>query len=272
MERRGNAYTIGFAALICVFCSVVVAGTSVLLRDRQERNKHLERQRNVLAVTGIESSPQKISPDKVQSYFQDDPSIETAYFIKKTFINLKTGEQVKEDEVQTPYNMYRAARKPKSSRKVKSSLAKKAQIKRVPQYGTVYLVRKRRKEDLQQIVIQIWGQGLWETMYGYLALEADGKTIKGITFYEHGETPGLGGEVDNPSWKKQWVGRKAYDKEGNPALTMRKGGAEPPKKDPHGFDVLSGATITSRAVENMTNFWLGPEGYGPFLKKFLKTD
>ncbi len=115
------------------------------------------------------------------------------------------------------------------------------------------------------VILQVWGRGLWSTMYGYLALDNDGNTIRGLTFYEHGETPGLGGEVDNPRWKAAWPGRRVFDTNNRPSLVMRKGGAGAPNQDPHGFDGLSGATITSRGVEHLLNFWLGEAGYGPFL-------
>lgn len=61
-------------------------------------------------------------------------------------------------------------------------------------------------------------------MYGYLALDKDLNTVKGIIFYEHGETPGLGGEIENPRWCQLWVGRKVYDSTGEVKLSVIKGG------------------------------------------------
>ncbi len=117
------------------------------------------------------------------------------------------------------------------------------------------------------LVLPVEGYGLWSTLYGFIALEADLTTIRGITFYQHGETPGLGGEVDNPNWKRKWVGRKAFGPEGEVKIHVVKGLAGPPSEDPYEVDGLSGATITSRGVSHLVQFWLGEQGFGPFLEK-----
>jgi Na+-transporting NADH:ubiquinone oxidoreductase subunit C len=120
-------------------------------------------------------------------------------------------------------------------------------------------------DELKAIILPIEGKGLWSTLYGYLALAPDANTVVGITFYDHGETPGLGGEVDNPRWQALWPNRKAYDARGNAALRVKKGRAGPPEEDPHQVDGLSGATITSRGVTALIQFWLGDDGFGPYL-------
>jgi Na+-transporting NADH:ubiquinone oxidoreductase subunit C len=107
--------------------------------------------------------------------------------------------------------------------------------------------------------------------YG-LALADDLKTVKGFTFYEHAETPGLGGEVDNERWKKSWNGKQAFDTEGNLKLRVIKGIVDISRPEAqHQIDGLSGATLTSRGVDNLVSFWLGENGYGPLLKR-LKED
>ncbi len=68
----------------------------------------------------------------------------------------------------------------------------------------------------------VHGYGLWSTMHAFLALDVDGTTIKGVNFYEHAETPGLGGEVQNPKWVAQFVGKKITDEAGNPAIKVLK--------------------------------------------------
>jgi Na+-transporting NADH:ubiquinone oxidoreductase subunit C len=104
-------------------------------------------------------------------------------------------------------------------------------------------------------------------MYGFLAIDRDGNTVRGLTFYEQKETPGLGGEISNPRWQALWVGRKAYDPSWEPRLTVIKGRAGPPEQDSHRVDGLSGATITSQGVSHLVRFWLSREGYGPYLAK-----
>ena len=109
---------------------------------------------------------------------------------------------------------------------------------------------------------------MWGTIYGFLSLAPDASTVRGLTYYEHRETPGLGGEIGNPDWLALWRGRKGYDDQWNPSIQVIKGQAGPPDTDPLRVDGLSGATITSNAVTRLIRFWLGSEGYGKFLQRY----
>ena len=126
--------------------------------------------------------------------------------------------------------------------------------------------------EIEKLILPIEGYGLWGTLYGFLAVESDTSTVAGITYYEHKETPGLGGEVENPRWKNLWPGREIYDDDWEPTLEVIKGSAGPPSEDPHRVDGLSGATITSRGVTNMIDFWMGSEGFGPYLENLRQGD
>ena len=126
---------------------------------------------------------------------------------------------------------------------------------------------KTLQRQLELVVLPIEGLGLWGTLYGFVALDGDLRTIRGLTFYEHKETPGLGGEVDNAGWKALWIGRLAFDEELKPAIAIVKGRAGSVSDDPYAVDGLSGATVTSRGVTNLLRFWLGPEAFGPYLTR-----
>ena len=118
------------------------------------------------------------------------------------------------------------------------------------------------------MILPVHGKGLWSTLYGYLALDSDLTTINGFAFYEHGETPGLGGEVDNPRWKAQWIGKKAFDQEGNIKIKVLKGKVNPKSSDlQHEIDGLAGATITARGVDSLLRYWLGESGFKPLLDR-----
>ena len=85
-------------------------------------------------------------------------------------------------------------------------------------------------------------------------------------FYQHGETPGLGGEVDNPKWTGQWPGKTLFDENGELAVQVVKGGVDPQSpKAVHQVDGLAGATLTGNGVDNLLKFWLGQNGFGPFI-------
>ena len=117
--------------------------------------------------------------------------------------------------------------------------------------------------ELVRVVLPIHGYGLWSTLYGFVSLEGDANTIEGLGFYDHAETPGLGGEITNPAWVKTWQGKEVYGEDGNVQFEVVKGGA----KGEHEVDALSGATLTSNGVEYLVQFWMGENGYGPLLKK-----
>jgi Na+-transporting NADH:ubiquinone oxidoreductase subunit C len=126
----------------------------------------------------------------------------------------------------------------------------------------VYLVIE--KGQLDQVILPIEGAGLWATMYGFLAVEEDGMTARGLQFYAHGETPGLGDAVDKPAWRDQWRGKKLYDADGNPQIEVVKGPA--PDGSEYQIDGLAGATLTGRGVSVFVRHWISDEGYGPYLK------
>ena len=137
-------------------------------------------------------------------------------------------------------------------------------IKRREPVARVFLVMVDGEVD--QIVLPVYGKGLWSTLYGFLSLDADSRTVRGITFYKHAETPGLGGEIDNDDWKALWIGRVAMNDEYQPQIDVVKGVADPAETSQ--VDGLSGATITSNGVEGLVNYWLSDDAFGPFLTRF----
>lgn len=248
-----SSYTVGFAAAICVVCAVLVAGSAVALSERQGVNAELDRQKNVLMAAGEMHVGESITAEQVIERFSS---------FQPVAIDLATDQ---EDPAFTVvgYDQRKALGSPQTS--FSAPAGNGAQILRLPNKAVVY---KRMAADgtLDMLVLPIEGKGLWSTMYGFLALDRDLKTVRGLTFYQHGETPGLGGEIDNPRWKALWPGREVYDESGAPAIEVIRGRAGSVEQDPHRVDGLSGATITARGVMNTVNFWLGDEGFGPYLK------
>ena len=133
-------------------------------------------------------------------------------------------------------------------------------------FATVYLVQDAA--GLHSLILPVYGAGLYSTLYGFIALAGDGNQVQGVRFYEHGETPGLGGEIDSPRWLAQWTGKRLKDAEGQLRIQVVKGGvaADSPEAD-YQVDAIAGATITSRGVSNLMRYWLGAQGFGPFLAK-----
>ena len=133
----------------------------------------------------------------------------------------------------------------------------------------VYLAKDG--DELQQIILPVEGKGLWSTMRGYLAVAPDGNTIMGFRFYEHGETPGLGDQVDRAEWRALWVGKEIYNASGEPRMEVVKGFVQRDASNPdaiHQVDGLSGATLTGNGVTRLVRYWTGPDGFGPYLEGF----
>lgn len=279
-RRESWGHTFKVALGLCVICSVLVSAAAVFLRPQQNANKERERKKNLLIAAGLYDETtgrivigKKERPDlKVEDLFtksDDRPYVEEA------IVDLDTGEEVDEaakakikarfGKVEK-YDQKKASRDPGWSSPVDQA-KDVSKLKRRERYAWVYYV-KNPNGTLKWIILPIRGYGLWSTLWGYLALDADLTTIRGITYYEQGETPGLGGEVDNPDWKKLWRGKKAFGKQGAVKIHVIKGAA--PKDAPYEIDGLSGATITSKGVTHMLQYWLGKDGFGPFLDRLRK--
>ncbi len=245
------------AISVCLVCSIFVAGSVVALRPLQAANKNLDTQRNILMASGLYEPKMDVS-----KIFKER--------IKVKLVDLRTGEFVDpaaagiSDVV--AYDQRVATKDPKLSAPIPADLDI-AGLKRKAFYAKIYLIQEP-DSDKEKIVLPISGYGLWSTLYGYLVLANDLDTVVGITFTDQGETPGLGGEVDNPKWKALWPGKQIYDANGKVVAGLKKGGIDPSNafdKD-HLVDALAGATLTSNGVNHLIQYWLGDQGFGPFLK------
>ncbi len=251
MSQPSVGYTVGFAAAMSLVCGVFVAGSAVALKPQQDA-KVLDRQKKVLSVAGLIEEGASPTPAEVEQLFSDRIVVKA--------VDIKAGTYSDAVDVAT-YDQLKASKDPATSFDAPDNLAK---VARLPNHAIIYQVVDGGK--VEQLILPIEGKGLWSTMYGYVSLETDMNTVKGLTFYQHGETPGLGGEVDNPKWKGLWPGRKVYDAKGDVALKVIKGKAGAVDAAPHAVDGLSGATLTSNGVTNTVQFWLGEDGFGPFIE------
>ncbi|MCP3907900.1 MAG: Na(+)-translocating NADH-quinone reductase subunit C [Oceanicoccus sp.] len=247
-NKETTSKTIIVALVLCIVCSLVVSSAAVLLKDQQDANKKLDRYSNILAAAGM---------------LNKDESIEDQYnrLITARVVDLETGRYTDVVDVAT-YDQRRAV-KDNSLSEALSGEDDLAKISRRENYSMVYLVLS--KGELQKIILPVRGYGLWSTMRGFIALENDGNTIAGLGFSEHGETPGLGGEIDNPKWKSLWPGKKVYQN-GEVEVGLIKGSVTPGSANAdYEVDGLAGATLTSRGVTNLVHFWLGEKGFQKFL-------
>lgn len=242
--------TIAVALVLCLVCSIIVSSAATVLKPMQVANKLLDKKQNILAVSGIEDTGKSVDELFAQ--------------IETRAVDLATGEYT--DAVDAETYDQRKASKEAEYRVVLDDAQDIAQIGARAKYANVYLVKNG--EELDKIILPVHGYGLWSTMYGFLALEADATTVSGLTFYEHGETPGLGGEIENTKWLASWQGKQLFNAQGEPTLSVIKGLVSSDSANAeYQIDGLAGATLTSNGVTNLIQYWVGENAFGPYLEK-----
>lgn len=247
-DSIGNTFFVIIA--LCLVCSALVSLAAVGLKPYQDKNKAIDKKKNILVVAGLYQPGGDV--DEIFSSRIDD-----------RIIDLETGKDVTDEYPNGP-----ASYDAEGSLEAEGKFIKldpkndKAVLKKRENRAHVYVIKTSASDATPQMyVLPIRGKGLWSTLKGFLALDVDLKTVRGLTYYEHAETPGLGGEVDNPEWKAKWPGKKAITDDGQVVIRVMKVAA-----GDSAVDALSGATITSNGVQNMIEFWLGPNGFGHYLK------
>lgn len=242
-----------YSVLVLAFaCSALVAAAAVGLKPYQDENKSLDQKKNILTAAGL---------------FQQDVSVDEQFgTIEARLVDLSSGNFVEDANIDlTTYDQLGAAKDQDNGREIDPA-TDIAGIKRQEKYSLVYLVKDGDRFD--QVVLPIRGKGLWSTMYGYVAIDANLNTIRGVSFYEHGETPGLGGEIANPRWQKGWQDKDLYNQNNELAVSVVKSGTQSsPEEQVHQIDGLSGATITTQGVDSMMQFWFGDHGFKPFFEQ-----
>ena len=244
--------TVLVVVAVCLVCSIIVSGAAVGLRELQQTNAALDKQSNILTAAGL------LGDAKTKK----DIAVIYEAKVDERFVDLATGEYVAnpaQGEAK-PFDMYgKASKAAATSTKIEGS---PAGFSRRSNVANVYLI-KDDNGAVSRIILPVHGSGLWDLMYGFLALDSDGQTIRELIYYQHKETPGLGGEIQNPEWQAKWNGKQLFDN-GSVAIEVNKGDN---KDDLYAVDALSGATLTSNGVENTLQFWASENGYGNYLKK-----
>lgn len=257
-EKETVARTLLVALAVSLVASVFVAGAAVALKPVQLENRLLDKQRSILAIAGLGGSG--MSAREVGELFSSR--------IQAKVVDLDTGQYTDEFDPDT-FDPLVAARDPKLSTAIPGR-QDIALLKRRERYTVVYTVEQN--DRMESLILPVRGYGLWSTLHGFIALKDDLNTVVGFGFYQHGETPGLGGEVDNPRWKALWPGKTVFDAGGKPVIHTVKGNVDPASPDAtHQVDGLAGATLTSKGVDHLLQYWLGEQGFGTYLAR-LRTE
>lgn len=257
LNKNSVLYVVGFVALVTLICSLIVSSVAVSLSKRQTDELNKSFQSAVLNVAKIQANS-----DDVLKVFQKD--IETRY------VDVTTGNWADENEVKDIGNNYSDIFQLSKYKKYLLDLDHNDNIAGLTgnQYARiqqVFLV-KDESGNVTQLILPFYGNGLWSVMYGLLAVDTDGNTVKNVIWYKQGETPGLGGEVENPNFTKQFEGKEIYnlnsENPNEPLLMLAK---SVNVGDKYKVNALSGATLTSNGVSNTLQFWLGNLGFSKFL-------
>ena len=235
--------TVTVVVLLSLVCSIIVSGAAVALKLKQDEQKALDVQRNILTVAGLMK--------------EDNASvIKDTYnkFIEPRLVDLQSGDFVQASKEDVEKFDPKTAVKSTALSQAIPVEQDKAGIKVRANQARVYLV-KDEQGQVNQVILPMYGRGLWSTMYGFVAVAPDANTIKGITYYDQGETAGLGGFVD----------KKLFDDDQRVAIRIAKNASS---NKEYGVDALSGATLTSNGVQGSFDYWFSQNGFGPFLAKF----
>ena len=263
MSNDSTKKTLLVTVLLSLACSIVVSFAAVSLKPRQEQNIVLDVQKNILSISGLAENAGSLSVDEITQLYKN---------VQPRLVDLKTGKYVDATlaEIEA-FDQREAAKEPATSRAL-SGAEDIASINRLESIAKVYLIEKDGKTE--SIMLPVHGYGLWSTMYGFLALDVkDLETVVGFGFYDQAETPGLGGEIDNPVWKARWPGKKVFDAKGDVALHVIKGAVDPANPNANiQIDGLAGATLTANGVTNLIKFWMGENGFKPFISNLKAGD
>ena len=251
-EKPQAAFLI--VVVVALVCSVLVSVSAIGLRPIQERNALIERSRHIVGLTGLAEPGRKLSGDEILAVIDQmdmrvvdidsgkfEDSIDPAEFDPRAAVlHTETSVEIPPDQ-------------------------DLAQLNRRSRYEIIYLVWDG--DAIKRVILPIVGEGMWSTLYGYVALEADLNTIAAATFYEQAETAGLGDRITDPDWLATWQGRALFGSDDSVRFRVAPGPVEPGSAAAvHEVDAVTGASVTGTAVTRLMQFWFGPNGYEPFLE------
>ena len=229
MKKDSNLYTIGFSILITLICGVIVSFVSISLQERRLQNEKLEERYHLLKSLKVQSLP------KDASNFD-----QIAYLYHMHILENHLDEQ--------------------------GFLIRKSDMPDNEKYYTFYIYLEDNR--IKGYVFPLNGQGLWGKIKGFLALEEDGQTIKGVSFFQHKETPGLGAQISSDKFANRFIGKKVWDQKKGILNTPKITNFDKTKDKDFQIDGITGATKTCNAVTDILSSSLNP--YEVFMQKIIK--
>lgn len=256
MNKQGNTYTFIYSIVLVVVVAAILAVVSLSLKPLQDENIENEKRQNILSSVNIASTPQNSAElfNKI---------------IKKQFILNYKGEAIEGNafDVNIPVEGKKLQKAIKSSPALQKAMKDGRLIAETIQDDKAladikFPVFVADVDGTIKYILPVYGAGLWGPVWGYISLNEDKNTVYGVLFDHKGETPGLGAEITQSAFQKQFHDKTVFDNSTLKAITVKKGGNA---TGAHEVDAISGGTITSKAVETMIADYL--KCYEQFLKQ-----
>lgn len=246
--------------IVALVCSLIVSVAAISLRPYQLAHQLLTRAQHIVTLAGLmPANPDTLSEKEIIDIFLQ---------LDARVIDIDQGK-FNQNLNPITFDQRKAASDPERSVAIPAELDV-ARLGRRSRFATVYLCWD--DQQLKRIIFPMHGQGMWSMMYGYLALQPDLNTITSMSFYEQGETPGLGTQIQLPEWQEKWRGRQLRDENGRWRFRIAAGNVttdSPAAR--YEVDALSGATITANGVTNLVKYWFGEHGFQPFITQLRKS-
>jgi Na+-transporting NADH:ubiquinone oxidoreductase subunit C len=230
-----NGYVFGFASVVCVVCAVGVSTTSLGLRDLQDLNRQRDQQSSILDALGLPEDGRDLVGEEIDQIWNDRVQIvviDAQGEIVTGISQDKNGDGAVDQ--------------------LDAALAR-VEVKGTEETPSLLDLYQRMDGDTPgAYAFPVFGKGLWGPISGYIAVGGDAAAVLGATFFAPKETPGLGAEITEPRFIKQWPGKRIADDAGQAkSIAVLKAGAPCPGAMEFCVDGVSGATITTRGVDDM---------------------
>ena len=239
--QQSNTYIIVYSAVLTIILGFLLSGSAQILGPLQQESIALDKKKQILGAVISSDEIAAMSPEQVNTFY--------AARISSTVVDISGKEISKEGVTAEKVEIAKDYKKPADQRA----------------YPVYIYHAEGNPEAVESYIFPLYGAGLWDAIWGYLALGTDMNTIGGITLAHAGETPGLGARITEAKVQGRYVGKKIFDESGTlVTVMMQKGEGKEYGDDAHKVDGMSGATITGNGVNNMLKAYMG--NYEAYIK------
>jgi Na+-transporting NADH:ubiquinone oxidoreductase subunit C len=249
--QQSNAYIITFSIILTVVLGLLLSGTSQILAPLQKKAVELDTKKQILGAVLDASEIRAMKPDEILDFYEKRITSKVVDIEGNELEEDSEGNTIVAENVDVAKNYKMAPEKRK--------------------YPVFIFHAEGNEEDAEAIIVQVYGAGLWDEIWGFLALNTDLNTIEGVTFSHKGETPGLGARITEGGVQNRYQGKKIFDDSGEfQSVSMQKGEGKDYSGEDHKVDGLSGATITANGVNAMLENYL--KAYKAYFEKRKKSN